>query len=376
MKEIFETIFLLAFIQGVLLSLILFFRKENHSANIFLSIGIFALSFELFASVYYSKGWYYDFPWFMGITYPIAYLYGPVFYIYTKLLTKKIEKVHPVNLLHLIPYLTGYIITIPIFILPTAEKIAVVEKMFINQQPLIYSIYERLISVQGIIYTVLTVLLVIDYNKKIKERFSNIDKINLNWLKYFTIGMIVCWSLASASEVVDVFVNNDLNMQIALHVAISILIYSIGYMGLKQPEIFMKPVDIQTPEKQTQKYKKSGLDDAMAEEIKTKLIALIENEKPYCDSDLTLNKLAEMLDTSSHNLSEVINTYLGKSYYDFINEYRVEEFKNKLKDPSTRNYNLLSIAFESGFKSKTSFNTIFKKHTNQTPSEYKATLNQ
>jgi AraC-like DNA-binding protein len=99
------------------------------------------------------------------------------------------------------------------------------------------------------------------------------------------------------------------------------------------------------------------------------------SDKPFLNQDLTLQKLAERLKTSSHNLSEVINTRMHQSYYDFINQYRVEEFKNRLTDPESKRYNLLSIAFDSGFQSKGTFNSIFKKFTGMTPSEYKARLN-
>jgi AraC-like DNA-binding protein len=66
---------------------------------------------------------------------------------------------------------------------------------------------------------------------------------------------------------------------------------------------------------------------------------------------------------------------MHQSYYDFINQYRIEEFKNRLADPESERYNLLSIAFDSGFQSKGTFNSIFKKFTGMTPSEYKASLN-
>jgi AraC-like DNA-binding protein len=77
---------------------------------------------------------------------------------------------------------------------------------------------------------------------------------------------------------------------------------------------------------------------------------------------------------SNHNLSEVINSRLNLSYYDFINSHRVEEFKNRIADPENEKYNMLSIAFDSGFKSKGTFNSIFKKLTGMTPSEYKSSV--
>ena len=97
----------------------------------------------------------------------------------------------------------------------------------------------------------------------------------------------------------------------------------------------------------------------------------MDKEKPYLNSTITLNDLSEKLAVSSHNLSEVINTRLQQSFFDFINTYRVEEVKKALTDPAKSHYTLLSIALDCGFNSKTSFNTVFKKHTRLTPSQYK-----
>ncbi len=374
MTELFETIFLLASIQGVLLATALFFRKENHTANIYLAIVIFALSLELITSVYYSKGWYLTHIHYSGFTYPIPLSYGPLFYFYTKHLTKKQNKFSLINLSHFIPFISVYLLMFPVFFYPENEKIAFVQKMISNDQPIIYDFVEMLIPIQGLIYTYLVTSLVANYNKSIKENYSNIERINLYWLKYLALGMIVCWSIVAISYIMNLFIDLNNSFNIALHLSVSIIIYSVGYLSLSQPEIFIKPSENGNKKEKIEKYKKSGLDKESAEIIKNKLIDLMDKQKPYLDSELTLNKLAETLEVTSHHLSEVINSSIGKTYYDFVNEYRVEEFKRKLVDPSTAYYNLLSIAFDSGFKSKTSFNTIFKKYTGKTPSEYKSSI--
>ena len=97
----------------------------------------------------------------------------------------------------------------------------------------------------------------------------------------------------------------------------------------------------------------------------------METDKLYLNSDLTLRELAEKLSISPHNLSEILNTRLNQSFYDFINRYRVEEVKRRLADNDSDKYSLIAIAFDSGFNSKSSFNTIFKKQTGSTPSQYR-----
>ena len=93
-------------------------------------------------------------------------------------------------------------------------------------------------------------------------------------------------------------------------------------------------------------------------------------EKPYLDRELTIYNLSEQLKISRHILSEVINVHMGMNFYNLVNEYRVNEVKERMKGEDMKHLTILAIAFDSGFNSKSSFNTIFKEKTGQTPSEY------
>jgi AraC-like DNA-binding protein len=97
----------------------------------------------------------------------------------------------------------------------------------------------------------------------------------------------------------------------------------------------------------------------------------MEREQPFTDGELTIQKLAEMLSIPAPHLSQTINERLGKSFPDFINSYRVDQAKKKLLDPSLKHLSILGIAEEVGFNSKSSFNSVFKKHTGMTPSEFR-----
>ena len=96
----------------------------------------------------------------------------------------------------------------------------------------------------------------------------------------------------------------------------------------------------------------------------------MDKEKPFTNPDLTLNELAKCLEVHPNYLSQVINSLEQKSFYDLINERRVEEFIKLTEEPQTQQYTLLSIAYDCGFNSKASFNRNFKKYTGLTPSEY------
>ncbi|MEP1139656.1 MAG: helix-turn-helix domain-containing protein, partial [Balneola sp.] len=161
--------------------------------------------------------------------------------------------------------------------------------------------------------------------------------------------------------------------------ASTIFVYSIGYMGLKQAEFFT-PVEaveskpIEQPEIATESYSRSGLDENLGKELHQQLCGLMENERPYLRSDLSLSELAGLMNISSHYLTEVINKYADESFYDFVNSYRIENVKQAIANPEFGNYTLLGIGLESGFNSKSSFNSVFKKHTGLTPSQYKKSL--
>ena len=96
----------------------------------------------------------------------------------------------------------------------------------------------------------------------------------------------------------------------------------------------------------------------------------MEDDKMYLEPNLKINDLAEKLEISSHKLSHLLNSGLKKSFYDFINNYRVEHVKTMFLDESNQNLTILAMAFDSGFNSKSTFNEIFKKATKMTPRDF------
>ena len=116
--------------------------------------------------------------------------------------------------------------------------------------------------------------------------------------------------------------------------------------------------------------KKALLDAATIATYTTRLLNFINEEKPYLDPDLSLRSLAKQVDIHPNQLSWLLNESMGKNFNEFINHYRVEAFKLLSKDPSNKHLTLISLAYESGFNSKTVFNTYFKKETGLIPKEF------
>ncbi|MBX2841405.1 MAG: helix-turn-helix domain-containing protein [Flammeovirgaceae bacterium] len=116
--------------------------------------------------------------------------------------------------------------------------------------------------------------------------------------------------------------------------------------------------------------KKALLDKTTTAEFTNKLIKHIKEQQPFLDSNLTLRTLASQIEIHPNQLSWLLNESMGKNFSEFINHYRVEKFKALSKDPDKSHITLIGLAYESGFNSKTVFNTYFKKETGLTPKQF------
>ena len=119
------------------------------------------------------------------------------------------------------------------------------------------------------------------------------------------------------------------------------------------------------------KYTKSGLNSSQIENYKRRLTTLMQYEKVYRRPDLTLPKLATLVDCSVNHLSQVINSGIGMSFFDYLNQHRVEYAKQLLSKQANHHQSILNIAFTVGFNSNSSFYTAFKKASGKTPAQYR-----
>jgi AraC-like DNA-binding protein len=164
-------------------------------------------------------------------------------------------------------------------------------------------------------------------------------------------------------------------------ISLTLLTFLFGVFGFHQPSIFEELVkqdhrsETSDNDMDAKKYQRSGLKQKDAADLVNKIRKYMMIEKPYLNRELTIYDLSSQLKISRHTLSEVINEHMGMNFYNLVNEYRIKEVKGRMDKEEYRNLTILAIAYDSGFNSKSSFNTIFKEKTGQTPSEYLADLN-
>lgn len=228
-----------------------------------------------------------------------------------------------------------------------------------------------LLLIQAIYFTSLSYLKIRKHQKKIQLFSSNTVDINLDWLEYI-IFIILLMSIGSVLYTVFF---NPMHLNVFINGTSLMVIFSIAYHALKQKEIFPWSEKLRNEiliiDEQSFDSKRKIVSDKELIPLKSKLDQIMQYEKPYLDCELNLVKLAEILTITPHQLSYVINSGFNENFFQYINKFRVEKAKELLDKNGMNNLSIVGIAFESGFNSKTSFNTTFKKVTELTPSEYK-----
>jgi len=370
---------LLGALQGVLLAGVLAAYRSNRTANRLLAALMFASTIHLVSSVYYATGLIASYPHFFGVSYGMTWLFGPLAYLYAAAASDRSRRLTWRDAAHLVPFIVVLVVTFPIYLLSGAEKIALFERLRHGDAPRVLRVLEPTAYLSGIIYTIATAILLLRHRRRVKESYSTIERVNLHWLLMLLGSAAAIWFVATASQIV-LRANSSAARQGDDFVALGIALFvcSIGYMGLRQPEIFrFELIDAEAPpaevEPQT-RYERSGLGSNEAAALKASLLAVMADDRPYRDADLTLASLAEQLDTTPHKLSEVLNSELSQTFYDFVNGYRVEDVRRRLTDDSSKHLTVLALAMDAGFASKSTFNQAFKKHTGKTPSKYRSAL--
>lgn len=352
---------LLGAAQGVLLALALL-TTGNKTANRLLAALTLTISIIVSGAVLLTSNYVFVFPHLSRIHQPFVFLAGPLLFLYIRELTAREPRFEKKDLLHFIPFVVCLIYLLPYFLQSRTEKIRVLSLEYIQESfGQWYYIRSALFITQALVYLILIALIIITYSRKSKGRNSVRDRAVLFEVRFFVIATAVLWLAVVLRYAIETIPN------LLVPLGASLLIYAMGYLKMRRPE----PQTSGKDDLSVKKYEKSTLTRERSERYLDKLLNFMEKEKPFTDGDLTIQKLAEKLSIPAHHLSQTINERLGQTFSDFINSYRVEEAKRSLLDPALKHLSVLGIAEEVGFNSKSSFNSVFKKHTNMTPSEFR-----
>lgn len=372
--DTWTSIFLLVAGQGFFLSVLLFSTiKRQERANLWLGLLIFAFALTLVDYVGFWTNYNHLFTWFAGIYEPLAFLLGPLLYIYLKELgTSKydLRKAWP----HFVPFFLILLYRLPFLIMTPLEKVKILQGRLAEVSadvflfPYNFSIFLGLCVLHLAIYSFLIYTLWIRDNLKGAAENQR-AMIRNKWQK-------LLWQLytAFAASYFVYFVLVHTRMFHRVHdyfiaLSMSLFIYIVGYLGYRKPAIFRGRIleRVFLPNK----YQHSSLTASASSSIMKKLLKHMQITQPYLENEFRLNELAEQLGVSTHHLSQVINEKLNKNFSDFVNTYRVEEAKRLLTDPKSSGRYIIDIAYASGFNNKTTFNKAFKEQTGMSPSEFR-----
>lgn len=346
-------------------------KKENKVANGLLALTMLVFAFDLFLESLAVTEYLKNYPKLVGVLQTLALIYGPAIYLYVVFISQGIKNFNPIYLLHFLPYILVQIYCLFFFYFESPEY--QLNWLYVKSEfPWHLKLVSGLNPIYGGFYLLLTVYVAYKFNKRLKNNFSSIDKHNLSWIKFLSVGAVLMWVVAITLTLLNIFYDENINSELTSYLAMSVFIYTIAYKALRQPEVIVTTEELIEDENSSAKsYSKSGLNEEEANTHLKKLLFIMENDKPYTNDKISLLDLANMVGISSHNLSEIINTKIEQNFYDFINTYRVEEVKKLIKKDIDQTYSILAHGFEAGFTSKSAFYSSFKKITGKTPAQFR-----
>jgi len=373
----------------LIIAALLFKKNSNNLSNCLLSGLIVLFSYYALVKILSNTNEILHYPHLIRTYRPIFILACPVIYFYCKALTTPGFRFTYIDSLHLVPFGMYTAIMLPFFFSDPATKIA-----SLSLKPFTLSwVIERGIWVTVFFfYFGFSYWTIQHHQQHIKDIFSNLEKVKLNWLRNLLLAFGVIW-VTALLRFLTAHGKVGYENKFIVPFLLCLIIFLIGWYALRQPEIFSdrwdkligendrKSVTLDSKGKNRQeepagfkqppKYKYSSLSERDISKHKDNLIKYLEQEKPYTDPDLQLKNLADHLGIPSYQLSQIINTELQQNFYELINSLRIAEAKQRLVDPANQHITIVAIAYDVGFNSKSTFNTAFKKHTQMTPSQFK-----
>lgn len=303
----------------------------------------------------------------------------PVFYLYVKSVCYSDFRLKQVDLALIVPFVFANLILIPRFYFANAIESVYVFEHFRQMSEIQF--FYVLVETQYVFYIISIFKILKTYKETYLENFTNSDNSSYKWLFQMTILFLMAHCVVFFKSLIRYTDYNTLLNGSNVIIGIIALFISCWFVikALNNPDLF-KGVDSnmllvnEVLNKEFVSVDKNPVENSKSPEIILQIEQVkkyvLENE-PYLEPSLTIQELSKQVNVSVRDLSILINHHMDKHFFDFINEYRIEKAMEILKDASKSKVTILEILYEVGFNSKSSFNTAFKKHTNQTPTEFR-----
>ncbi|MEM7085620.1 MAG: AraC family transcriptional regulator [Bacteroidota bacterium] len=363
--ELIDVIVLVGICQGLFLSLVIQrISNTNKKANAILSLLIIISTLMLVGRVLMVR-FFSEWVFLWSIAFDVViYLFGPLVYLYTKRLLFNEQGPIVLNRLHYLPAVIFFAVACGYLLYYTPTEYF--EAYRRGELSLMFDLVLITGMLSNFYYLVRSFGLLLKFRRTEKDAFS----FHQSPVRYITFFLIAIGTIMTAwlfgylnTKLFDSFwtyVGYD-----AIWIVIPMFIYMIGYFSLKQPELFRI-----TNLKEDDSPKKSRITEEEVQLLKGKLDSLMLNERVYLQGNLTLAEVSEKINTSTNNLSWLLNNTYQTTFYDFINGYRVKEFVRKVANEEHLQHTILALSMDVGFNSKSTFNKAFKSEMNETPSNY------
>jgi len=342
-------------------------KKNNSVADKLLAGWLFLLAIEFLTSAI-------DYDQF---GYPLMsnsfLLMNPAFYLYVRSLVVRNFKLRWIHLLHLLPYLA---FEIGVYILQEPLDF----KNFLADEG--YFLFKVPFGVMSLLswafYNLFSLLAVIKHRKNAENEFSNLGMNKLiSWVLFILISYTSICFISFTLGLISIFGDQFPNLPHYFTLAsLLALLFLLGFYGLRQGRVYeilypYIPEESLPVASERIGYKKTTLSKTRKEEIKDLLMLQFDENKIYLNPDLNMDLLSQEMKIPKHQLTEVLNTVIGRNFFRFVNYYRVEAVKQMLQDERNA-YSIEAIGYECGFSSKSSFFTTFKKLTGITPAQFRS----
>ncbi len=369
-----EPVLYIGAVQSLFAGVVIASKRPQLIADRYLAAWLFIIAFEMILAlvkVKFLNYLPYQLPFLV-----VPFIYGPLLFLYVTSLISEKPRFRPINLLHFLPFMILFVIAFFFKDIKGQENPSV---PFPQDNPSWFarSIYNILIFSSISLYTSLVLVLVVRHRKRIKEQFSfHSSRITLTWLFFVTLTVYLSYFLTFVVSGINIFVISvPFEPIIFTYVGLTLFSFAFSFYGYRQAAIYNRyptgfPSMLSLKEEEPVKYAKSGLSDSSLKSVVKQLEELMKKEKLYLRPELSLADVANQLKVPRHHLTQAMNIQLGKNFYTYINEYRVKTVIDNLKKTENKQFTVLAIALESGFNSKSTFNSVFKKITGLTPSDF------